>query len=243
MDRIASSSSTSAATATACGAWGRCEGLAGRLVRRWRKAAVIGVLVVGACGSPYYTSDPIEAWVVDAETGKPIEAAIVVANWQLLGFTLDTGGSRNHQLAVMETVTDKTGRFFFPGFTRVNFRLEKLGEEDPRVLIFKPGYLVTTGQSSYPANGPDPSLHRKSRVNGRQFKLEPAAAEAQTYVQRFALVSDMLMDLSVGGSLGEAPRLLSAAVCEKRQLIAIHGKRFLFSVPGEGLVDPQCAHS
>ena len=227
----------------ACGGWGRCEALARRLVTRSRTAAVIAVLAVGACGSPYYTSDPIEAWVVDADTGKPIEGAIVVASWQLLGFTLDTGGSRNHQLAVMETVTDKNGRFSFPGFTRVNFRLEKLGEEDPRVLIFKPGYLVATGQSSYPASGPDPSSHRKSRVNGRQYRLQPASAEAQPYVQRFGLVSDMLMDLSVGGSLGEASRLLTAAVCEKRRLIAIYGKRFLFSVPGEGLVEPQCTAS
>ena len=31
----------------------------------------------------YYSAAPIEAWVVDAETGKPLEGVIVSANWQL----------------------------------------------------------------------------------------------------------------------------------------------------------------
>ena len=38
-----------------------------------------------ACADPYYTAAPIEAWVVDADTGAPIEGAVVTANWQLVG--------------------------------------------------------------------------------------------------------------------------------------------------------------
>ena len=35
---------------------------------------VLATGVLSACdGSLYYISDPIEAWVVDAETGKPID--------------------------------------------------------------------------------------------------------------------------------------------------------------------------
>jgi hypothetical protein len=48
----------------------------------------ISAMALSACGSPYYTADPIEAWVVDAETGKPIEGAVVTANWQLVAASL-----------------------------------------------------------------------------------------------------------------------------------------------------------
>jgi len=224
----------------ACGGWGRCEALARRLVTRSRTAAVIAVLAVGACGSPYYTSDPIEAWVVDADTGKPIEGAIVVASWQLLGFTLDTGGSRNHQLAVMETVTDKNGRFSFPGFTRVNFRLEKLGEEDPRVLIFKPGYLVATGQSSYPADATALGAHRRSRLIGKSIVLNAADANADGYIRSLGNISSLLMDLWIGDQITNAQVLLNAAVCEKRRLHSTQGNRFVLSLPGETLVEGKC---
>ena len=206
-----------------------------------RTAIVLGAVALGACGSPYYTSDAIEAWVVDAATGKPIEGAIVTASWQLLGFTLDTGGSRNNQLAVMETSTDKNGRFQFPGFTRINFRLEKLGDEDPRILIFKPGYLVTSGQSSYPADGPPSGTHRKSRLNGMRFKLELADAKADTYIRSFESLSSLLMDLRVGNELGQVPLLLNAAICEKRRLHNVYGHKFALSLPGETLVEGKCS--
>ncbi|HEY3178065.1 MAG TPA: carboxypeptidase-like regulatory domain-containing protein, partial [Casimicrobiaceae bacterium] len=89
-------------------------------------------LALNACGSPYYTSDPIEAWVVDAETGQPIEGAVVTANWQLVGFTLDTGGRKGGQLEVMETITDANGRFYFRGFTKLNLSLGELRDQDPQ---------------------------------------------------------------------------------------------------------------
>ncbi len=115
----------------------------------WRALRlVIAAVALAGCGSPYYTSAPIEAWVVDAETGAPIEGAVVTANWQLVASGLDTGGRKLHQLEVMETVTDKAGRFYFPGFTRINFTLEELREEDPQVLVFKSGYRYARLSSS-----------------------------------------------------------------------------------------------
>src|SRR5881397_1993605 len=108
-----------------------------------RKIALVVLIIVAlnACGgSLYYTSDPIEAWVVDAETGKPIEGAVVTANWQLVAMSLDTGGRKLRQLEVMETVTDKNGRFLFPGFTKLNPTLNELRDEAPQILIFKSGY-------------------------------------------------------------------------------------------------------
>ena len=65
-----------------------------------------------ACSNSY-SAKPIEAWVVDAQTGKPLEGVNVVAHWKLR-YGLEGGGS--YQLHIMEDVTDKNGRFFFPAW-------------------------------------------------------------------------------------------------------------------------------
>ncbi|MET0442490.1 MAG: hypothetical protein ABW071_10955, partial [Casimicrobiaceae bacterium] len=182
MDRIESSSSISAGTAMACGGWGRCDarrsrGFAGRALMIAGAA-----LVLAACGSPYYTSDPIEAWVVDAENGKPIEGAIVVAHWQLRGATLDSG-TRQNQLEVIETVTDRNGRFFIPGFTKINFTLEQLREEDPRVVIFKPGFSIAGGHNSYPIGAPSPGAHRSSPLRGKRIEVTSLSGDMDRYLR------------------------------------------------------------
>ena len=52
-----------------------------------RFLAVLCLLPLSACGETY-SAEAIEAWVVDAETGQPIEGVVVAANWQL--------GTRQH---------------------------------------------------------------------------------------------------------------------------------------------------
>ena len=125
-----------------------------------------------ACGELYYTADPIEAWVVDAESGAPIEGAVVTANWQLVAFGFDTGGRKQGQLEVMETVTDKNGRFHFPGFTKVNVSGSALGEEDPQILIFKAGYRYIRVANEYPIGKElSQGSHRTSSIIGRTLKM------------------------------------------------------------------------
>lgn len=55
--------------------------------------AVVLSSALQACGAPYSTAAPIEAWVADADTGQPIGDAIVTANWQLVAFGVDSGGA------------------------------------------------------------------------------------------------------------------------------------------------------
>ena len=135
-----------------------------------------------ACGDLYYTAAPIEAWVVDADTGAPIEGAVVTANWQLVAFGFDTGGRKQGQLEVMETVTDKNGRFYFPGFTKINLSGSALGESDPQILIFKPGYRHIRATNQYPigqeeSQGP----RRRSSIIGQRLKMQPAGHDIKKY--------------------------------------------------------------
>lgn len=100
--------------------------------------ALIFLLSLIGCHSPVYTIEPFESWVVDEETGEPIEGANVVATWALF----EDGWHGHHfreMVEVKEAVTDKNGRFAWPGFKFYNPRLHDL-MDDPKIIVFKPGY-------------------------------------------------------------------------------------------------------
>ena len=87
----------------------------------------------------FYSAKPIEAWVVDAETKKPLEGVIVVAHWQLKGGL--EGGNPVGQMMVMETVTDKNGRFHFSAWgPKLRPWYGELKNQSPGILLFKSGY-------------------------------------------------------------------------------------------------------
>ena len=134
-------------------------------------AVVIAVLPLASC-SVTYQFDPIEAWVVDAETGKPIEGVVVTANWELVMGSLD-GPRYFGQLEVKETVTDKNGRFFFEGFSKEDTSGAELRESDPQVLIFKAGYEYQRFTNDYRDGGAGlKKLRRTAAVNGKHVKLQ-----------------------------------------------------------------------
>jgi len=207
-----------------------------------RKIALLALIIVAlnACGgSLYYTSDPIEAWVVDAETGKPIEGAVVTANWQLVGFSLDTGGTRLGQLEVMETVTDQNGHFYFPGFTKLNLSLGELRGDDPHLLIFKPGYEYLGGGHSYPVGKPLPGAHRSSDINGRILQMKKADPDVSKYAFHLGFLTTSLMNIENSGDAGRIPKMIHALACERMRLKAIDPAVLLW-VPGATGTETNC---
>lgn len=126
-----------------------------------------------ACASPLtYSAEPIEAWVIDAVTKKPMEGVIVTANWQLVEGTL--GGSRPlGQLKVMEAVTDKNGRFAFPAWGPVEVTKGHLVSDDPQLLLFKSGYQYLRLSNQYTS---DRELRlrpvRRSDWNGKTIEMK-----------------------------------------------------------------------
>jgi len=194
---------------------------------------MITALALNACDSPYYTSDPIEAWVVDADTGQPIEGAVVTANWQLVGFGFDTGGRKLGQLEVMETLTDKNGRFYFPGFTKLNPGLDDLREEDPQILIFKPGYSYMRVANDYPI-GKEASqgTHRKSSINGQTVKMKKANPDVKKYAFELHFLTTNLDHIGYSGNADAIPKMIHALACERRRLIAIDPNIGSIPVPG-----------
>lgn len=203
-------------------------------------AIVAMVVALAGCGSPYYSTDPIEAWVVDAETGKPIEGAVVTANWQLVSFGLDTGGRRLRQLAVTETRTDKNGRFFVPGIIRPNITFDELGEEDPQVLIFKSGYQYFRIVNNYPIGRESPGAHRTSWVKGKTVKLEKDNTVGARRAAGLDSLTTSIMTLWMSGDYRRIPEMIRALSCEKKRLKSVDPEAAFFSIPGETGKETNC---
>jgi hypothetical protein len=196
-------------------------------------------MAIGGCGSPYYTVDPIEAWVVDADTGQPLEGAVVTANWQLVSPGLDTGGRKLHQLEVMETLTDKNGRFHFPGFTKLNPRLLELRDEDPQILIFKSRYGYFRTSNNYPADKGSPGAHRSSPINRQTLRMAKADPDVRKYAFDLGFLTTSLMNIWDSGNIEQTSRMVHALVCEQRRLRAIDSKAG-FSIPGATGMEADC---
>lgn len=87
--------------------------------------------------SGHYSAKAIEARVVDAETGKPLEGVIVVLNWELV----DSHRLPAGQLTVVETVTDEKGQFSFPAWgPKALLPNSSMDQKAPQLLLFKEGF-------------------------------------------------------------------------------------------------------
>jgi hypothetical protein len=133
-------------------------------------ASLVCVLVLGCDSAPQgkiYGADPITAWVADAETGKPIEGANVLALWEMK-YGLENHGT-NYAM-VLETVTDAEGKFSLPGWgPQLVLKSGGIETGGPRLTIFKSGYRVGGGanEGSFAVE----SRHMTSGWNGKVLEL------------------------------------------------------------------------
>jgi hypothetical protein len=94
-----------------------------------------------ACAGPLtYSATQIKGRVVDADSGEPIEGAVVVAQWVLFNIGPGHGGHKG-RLHIHETMTDKDGYYMIPGWgPRIRPPMTELVNRDPEILIFKGTY-------------------------------------------------------------------------------------------------------
>ena len=150
--------------------------------------AIVASLSLTSCAVTYQFA-PIEAWVVDAETGAPIEGAVITANWELVKGGFD-GPRYFGQLEIRETVTDKNGRFFFAGFSKNDSSGAELRESDPQILIFKAAYEFQRFTNDYIDGGAGlKKLERTAAVNGKTVRLSKQNLDKERlYVSHSRLV-------------------------------------------------------
>jgi hypothetical protein len=84
---------------------------------------------------------PIKCTVVDAETGKPIEGAIVLVGWSrtynVIGF------SGTDLVKVKEAVSDKDGKVRVPGI--ISYAVNP-----PYITVYKKGYVAWSNEYIFP---------------------------------------------------------------------------------------------
>lgn len=106
-----------------------------------RKGAILSlfllILSVSGCSA---SSKGISGTVVDAETGKPIESAVVLVEW-----TRKTGIGDKHtsSVKVVEKITDKEGKFSVSGTLNLFVDL-------PDITVYKKGYVAWSSRTIFP---------------------------------------------------------------------------------------------
>jgi len=172
------------------------------------------VATLPACATPLtYSAKEIRGQVVDAETGRPIEGAVVMAQWVLSHIGSGHYGKRLH---IHETVTDKNGNYVIPSWgPKPRLPMTDLIYRDPEILIFKSGYEPEGLENSKPQTN---SL-RVSEWDGKIIKLKKPRGSLEDYAQR---LESMSIGLPSDGKEWRAfPRMILALDAENRRLLSL----------------------
>jgi hypothetical protein len=176
----------------------------GRDVRRPERAMLSVFMTLAAAGClapPVYWAESIRGRVVDADTGAPIEGAVVVANWRLYSGGMGHGGHMG-SLLVDGTKTDTKGDF---RFHKWGPKLRPYGTEldtAPWMVVFKRGYAYRYLENEHASN----SFLRRSEWTGHTIELKPFRGTPKEHIENL----DMVLSLS-----GLHPLLLREILAEK----------------------------
>lgn len=112
-----------------------------------RKALILILLaallmVFGGC-TISHEFGPYSGKVVDAQTGEPIEGAVVLIGFYTKSFSV--GGPVYRFADAFETLSDAKGEFRFPPNRITSFKVMRIWDKNSRITIFKPGYGAYPG--------------------------------------------------------------------------------------------------
>lgn len=190
---------------------------------------ILAITALPACAGPVtYSSEPIETWIVDAETKKPLDGVIVVAHWALEESTIvSITVRRAGDLMVMEAVTDKNGRLYFPAWGPIShWERSRLTYMDPEILIFKSGYEYRR-LNNYDSASPEQRAGkafspRKSYWNGRAIELKPFKGSMEEHAEHVHQLDNELEWARYGNDCEwqKIPRMLTALHRQSEQFTA-----------------------
>ena len=196
--------------------------------------AVILLAPMSGCASyePQYSAKSIEAWVIDADTNEPIEGVIVVANWEILAGEM-SARSKIIQLKILESITDKKGRFYFSTWgPEPNPSMIGYMGYGPQILLFKSGYkyrglvnAVTYTSESGPL--------RSSDWDGKTITMRKQASDPASLLRDYEQLNYSVESIvrNAPCDWSKVPRLL-LAVRKERLLLQEKGVTGgIFSLP------------
>lgn len=150
---------------------------------------VLSMSCLQGCATGGYSAEAIEARVVDADTGQPVEGVVVDAFWVLRQGSFAGGGVPPPPLKILETVTDKNGRFYLPAWGPIPNTTggAYFWGEDPLLIFFKRGYDIL-GHENRVTGEPNEEPLRKSDWNHQTIRIEKFKADMQSYAKRLDLM-------------------------------------------------------
>lgn len=136
-------------------------------------AIILVFLIVLGLFLSYKSS--IRGTVVDAETGQPVEGAVVLAEWTK---QIGIGDYHTESIRVVEAVTDKRGKFFIFGPFHTFF-------DDRNVTIYKKGYVAWSNRWIFPDDEKRTDFHWGYNVfNLDRFKKEYSYIKHTSFIHR-----------------------------------------------------------
>ena len=164
---------------------------------------MIALLTFPGCvlAPPFYWAEEIHGRVVDADTGAPIEGAVIMANWKLAAGGYGHGGSF-HSIVIEETRTDSKGGFSFGKWGPTMRPAYQALDYAPEIVIFKRGYDYDVCENQIFSN----SSVRRSECSDREFRLKQFRGDA---TNRLRTLNSVLMVSAL------QPQLLQELLAEK----------------------------
>lgn len=195
-------------------------------IRNWKAYAAVAaagaglLLVFHYANALSYSAEPITAVVVDAETRQVLESVNVLVLWDLE----DPNGRGGPYWIFEETVTDKEGRFQFPGWgpkpvpRTLGGPAWRLGSEQPVIYLFKSGYSLESVSNPWESwmlgnlawTG---EAVRRSVWNGKTIELRRFAGSEQQYLNQLSIIVGRLP--LQGCRWAKIPRFTAALVLER----------------------------
>lgn len=186
-------------------------------------------------------SPEIRARVLTSD-GVPIVGAIVVANWNIVGYF---NGASMGQIAIAETVTDEDGAFNIPSWGPRYYLNGILSDKAPTVRIFKLGFeplVVLNSVHMMYDLGASPYI--KFRLQDQNLVLKAYLGKLQDYeklINPFMDSLDIIYDRLEQCNWKATPRLLLSLQHLKEQLEALNiPNNLLFAYQYAGIKQYTC---
>ena len=151
---------------------------------------------------------PLTGKIVDAETGQPIEGAILLVEWtKVHGF----GNTYTSSEKVAEVFSDKDGIVKIPGYNDPT-------AQGPDVTIYKPGYVAWNSNYIFPDSRNRTDFDWK---NNYVFKVERFKAD-YSYVKHQAFIHLCIKDVLAVEKKKQFIKIYENAESDKYRKEALH---------------------